>query len=276
MEEAVKNVEKEDFGLNNGTDENKHSITIENFEGPLDLLCFLISKNKMDIFDISLSEITDNYLEFLFQMQELDLDIATEFLIMASNLLYIKSKKLIPAAEPEEELEDEMLTEEELLNRIIEYKKYKERLEDFKEMYKNNFGSFEKYPEKIKLKRELDKSILLDLDCIYNIYISIKENQRIKINEKLKDVEQILTSEKVTIKSKIRQIIEIFKKKSAFVFGKMYDVKKDKKIDVVTAFISVLELSRLKHVSVNQKEMFGDIIVKKENMSNLDISLIKE
>ena len=78
----------------------KHTVAISNFEGPLDLLCFLISKNKMDIFDISLSELTDKYIEYLNEMQSLDMEIATEFMVMATTLLYIKSKKLLPIAEP--------------------------------------------------------------------------------------------------------------------------------------------------------------------------------
>ena len=99
----------------------KYSIKIDNFEGPLDLLIFLIEKNKMNIYDINLTEITDQYIEYLNAMEEMNLEIASEFLIMASSLLYLKSKKLLPKQEDE----TEELTEEELIRRIIEYKKYK-------------------------------------------------------------------------------------------------------------------------------------------------------
>ena len=92
----------------------KYNVAISNFEGPLDLSCFLISKNKMDIFEISLSELTDKYIEYINEMQELDMEIATEFIVMATTLLYIKSKKLLPIAEPEDEVECE-ITEEELM-----------------------------------------------------------------------------------------------------------------------------------------------------------------
>ena len=97
----------------------KYSIKIDNFEGPLDLLIYLIEKNKMDIYDINLTEITDQYIEYLNAMEEMNLEIASEFLIMASSLLYLKSKKLLPKQEDEAE----ELTEEELIRRIIEYKK---------------------------------------------------------------------------------------------------------------------------------------------------------
>ena len=97
-------------------------IKIENFEGPLDLLCYLIDKNKMNIYDVNLSDITDQYIEFLNAMEEMNLEIASEFLVMASTLLYLKSKNLLPKQEEEEE----EITEEELIRRIIEYKKFKE------------------------------------------------------------------------------------------------------------------------------------------------------
>ena len=109
----------------------KYAIKINNFEGPLDLLCHLIDKNKMDISDINLSEISEQYIEYLKEQEELNLEIASEFLVMASTLLYLKSKKLLP----KQEEETEELTEEELIKRIIEYKKYKEISKAFKNNY---------------------------------------------------------------------------------------------------------------------------------------------
>ena len=100
----------------------KYSIKIDNFEGPLDLLCYLIDKNKMNIYDVKLTEITEQYVSYLNEMQEMNLEIASEFLVMASTLLYLKSKSLLPKQEEEEE----EITEEELIRRIIEYKKFKE------------------------------------------------------------------------------------------------------------------------------------------------------
>ena len=101
---------------------NKYALKLQNFEGPLDLLCHLIDKNKMDIYDVKLSEITDQYLEYINEMELQNLDVTSEFLVIASTLVFLKSKELLPK-ENEDEAE---LTEEELLRRIIEYKKYKE------------------------------------------------------------------------------------------------------------------------------------------------------
>ena len=95
---------------------NKYKVKLENFEGPLDLLCHLIDKNKMNIYDINLGEITDQYIEYINQMEKMNLEITSEFLVMASTLLYLKSKILLPnQIEKEEEL-----SEEEILRRIIE------------------------------------------------------------------------------------------------------------------------------------------------------------
>lgn len=253
----------------------KYNIVIDNFEGPFDLLCFLISKNKMDIFDVPLSEITDKYIEYLQNMQELDMDIATEFLIMATTLLYLKSKKLLPLVEPEENEEIE-ITEEELVARLVLYKKYKDKQEELRNMYELNFGTFEKMPEKIKTKITVDYSQIVKIDLLSNLYSQILAKNKEKINVKAEDVDKIAIYEKVTIKSKVNQIVEIFKKRTSFVFNKVFNLNEGKKIDVVTAFLSILELSRLKSVEINQEKMFGDITVKKLSDKEIDLSMVKE
>ena len=101
----------------------KYEVKVENFEGPLDLLCHLIDKNKLDIYKISLSDITDQYIDYINNMEQQNLEVTSEFLIMASTLLYIKSRGLLPKNDEENENE---LTEEELLRKLVEYKSYKE------------------------------------------------------------------------------------------------------------------------------------------------------
>ena len=129
---------------------NKYAIKIDNFEGPLDLLCHLIDKNKMNIYDIKISEITDQYIDYLNEMERLNLEIASEFLIMASTLILLKSKSLLPKqVEDEEEI-----TEEELIKRIIEYKKYKEIIKKFKEQYENSGDRLYGVREEIKLPKQ--------------------------------------------------------------------------------------------------------------------------
>ena len=117
-------------------------FNIKNFEGPLDLLLYLISKNKKNIFEISLSELTDEYVAYLQEMNEKNIEVASEFVVMAATLLDIKARKLLP--ELEENEEEEQISEEELLRRLSQYKIYKQASEKIYEMYKENFGSFVK------------------------------------------------------------------------------------------------------------------------------------
>jgi len=237
---------------------NKYAIKIENFEGPLDLLCHLIDKNKMDIYDIKISEIADQYIDYLNKMEELNLEITSEFIIMASTLLYIKSKGLLPnGAEAEEEL-----TEEQLIQRIIEYKKYKEITSKFKVGYEEFSKRFFKIAELIelpkqKLEVEYSKDILPDL---YKVIIA-RNNE--KINQNAKNIEKIAIIETYTVASKVKEMFKELIRKPKFVFNKLYSISKCNKQEVVTAFTGLLELSRRNKVTTVQEELFGDITVEK-------------
>ena len=187
----------------------KYSIKIDNFEGPLDLLIYLIEKNKMDIYDINLTEITDQYIEYLNAMEEMNLEIASEFLIMASSLLYLKSKKLDEAEE---------LTEEELIRRIIEYKKYKEITKVFKENYSSFSKIIEKNQEEIKLpKRKLEKEY--DKNKIPKIYSELVERTNQRLNQNAKNIEKIALVENYTVASKVKEMFRVLVKQKRFVFN---------------------------------------------------------
>ena len=215
------------------------------------------------------------YIEYLNQMQELDMEIATEFIVMATTLLYIKSKKLLPIADIKEDDVIE-ITEEELIEKIAKYKMYKEKQEELREMYSNNFGSFEKMPEKLKVKRKLDFSVFVSKTQLLERYNDVLKRKFDKINVKAEEIKKIALYEKVTIKSKVKQIIELFKKKTSFVFGSAFNKKNSTKLDIVTALLSVLELTRQRHVELKQENLYGDITVKKISKTSIDVSLIKE
>lgn len=237
---------------------NKYAIKIGNFEGPLDLLCHLIDVNKMDIYDIHLSEITDQYIDYLNKMEKLNLEIASEFLVMASTLLYLKSKKLLPKQEEEEE----EITEEELIKRIIEYKKFKEISKKFKENYLLYSKRIFKMQEEIELpKKKLEKDY--DNTIIPNIYKQIIIKNAEKINKNAKNIEKIAIVENYTVASKVKEMFRVLVKQKRFVFNKMFSIKKHNKQEVVTAFSGLLEMSRRSKVQTNQEELFGDILVEK-------------
>ena len=236
----------------------KYAIKIDNFEGPLDLLCHLIDKNKMNIYDINLSEITDQYLEYLKQMEELNLEVASEFLVMASTLLYIKSKNLLPK---QEEVEEEP-SEEELIRRIIEYKKYKEAIKKLREDYNLNSGRIYKNQEQIELpKQKLEKEF--EKELIPTLYAELLERNKEKKNQNAENIEKIAITDTYTVASKVKEMFKVLVKERKFVFNKLFSLKKHKKQEVVTAFSGLLELSRRSKVQTTQEELFGDILVEK-------------
>ena len=237
----------------------KYSIKIDNFEGPLDLLIYLIEKNKMDIYDIHLAEITDQYIEYLNAMEKLNLEIASEFLVMASSLLYLKSRRLLP----KEEEDTEELTEEELIRRIIEYKKYKEISKKLKENYIIFSKRITKGQEEIELpKRKLEKEY--DNQMIPEIYKDLVERTNQKLNQNAKNIEKIALVENYSVASKVREMFKVLVKQRKFVFNKMFSIKQKDNQEVVTAFSGLLELSRRNKVATRQEEIFGDIVVEKK------------
>lgn len=238
---------------------NRYAIKIENFQGPLDLLLSLIEKNKMDIYDIKLDEITDQYLEYINKAQELNLDLASEFLSLASTLLYIKSRKLLPGKNEEEE----EISEEELIRRIIEYKKYKDITIKLRENFEKNSKRFYKVQETItlpkqKLEEKYEENIIPDL--YEKLWLKNKE----KVNENAKNIEKIAITETVTVLSKVKQMYRELIKNKQFVFNKLFSIKKVSNQEVVTAFSGLLELSRREKVQTEQDRLFGDINVKRK------------
>lgn len=241
--------------------EEKYLIKIDNFEGPFDLLCYLIDKNKMDIFNIKLDEVIEQYIEYMQKMEELDLEIASEFLVMAATLIYLKSKKLIPMLEPEEE--EEELTEEELARRILEYKIYKDFSIALKDRWQEYSGRISKQPDNIKLpKQKIEKTY--NKEIIYVTYYNlVKRNDNLK-NLNYENVSKLAEYEKVTVRSKAREIVKLLMKQPKFIFNKLFAKKQESKLDVVTSFLSLLELAKLKRITVEQKEQFGDIVIEKK------------
>lgn len=237
----------------------QYAIKIDNFEGPLDLLCHLIDINKMNIYDINLNEITDQYIKYLNEMEKMNLEIASEFLVMASTLLYLKSKKLLP--KQEEEVEE--LTEEELIRRIIEYKKFKEISKTLKEDYLEYSNRLFKGQEQIELpKRKLE--VDYENTLIPELYKELVQRNSEKINVNAKNIEKIALVENYTVSSKVKEMFKVLIKQKKFVFNKLFSIKKRNKQEVVTAFSGLLELSRRSKVETVQEEIFGDITVEKK------------
>ena len=236
----------------------KYAIKIENFEGPLDLLCHLIDKNKMNICDIKISEIAYQYIEYINQMEKMNLEVTSEFIIMASTLLFLKSKTLLPT-EVEEEKE---LTEEELIQRIIEYKKYKEISQTLKEKFAYFSKRYTKMQEEIELpKQKIEKNY--QMDNLVEKYKEVIEKNSSRVNKNAENIKKIAITDTYTVSSKVKEMFRELLRKPKFVFNKLYKVSECNKQEVVTAFSGLLELSRRNKVTTKQEEIFGDIVVEK-------------
>jgi segregation and condensation protein A len=242
----------------------KYELQLSNFEGPLDLLCYLIEKNKMDIYKVSISDIADQYINYLQEQEKLNLEIASEFLVMASTLILVKSKGLLPK-ETEDEAE---LTEEELLRRIIEYKKYKEISKKFKENINEYSKRFYKLPDQIELpKQKIEKEY--HVEDVVKAYKALVERNENKKNENAKNIDKIAIHDTYTVAEKVKDIFAELVKRPKFVFGKLFKLGVKPKAEVVTAFSGVLELSRRNKINATQEELFGDIVISKVKDANI-------
>lgn len=241
----------------------EYKIILESFEGPFDLLFHLIEKAEVDIYDIPIAKIADQYIEYIEKMDELDLDITSEFLVMASTLVEIKSKMLLPKQEKEGiQLEfEETDPREELVRRLMEYKKYKEAAKYLKEKEEVQKTIFYKPKEEIDdFVEDGDTSKLLEglqlCDLIKALDSVIK---RVSKNNKKMNIEEIRRDE-ITIEEGMHEITLLLKEKKQVEFN---DCFKDNtsRANIIVLFISILELMKLKLIKIVQQENFGNIFI---------------
>ena len=247
---------------NKKTEISKYSIKIEDFEGPLDLLCFLVKKNKMNIDDINIYKIIEEYLEYMYIMESLNLEVATEFITMASMLIYLKSKKILP--ESCDDKEEDEISEELLKEKIIQYKKYKQA--------SMSLGSrYEEYNYRVSKKREelvLDKKEFEGLYTPYTLTRSYKLQIlkfEMKENMNKDNIEKLVIKEKVSVKDKIKEMFTILSKIPKFVFNTMFLNKNKSKDEIISAFLGILEMAKKNDIKIKQENIFSDILVKKSN-----------
>lgn len=234
---------------------DKYKVNIEKFEGPLDLLLKLIEKEKLDITEVSLKKVTDQFLEHIKDLEEIEADNLADFLILASQLILIKSRALLPDLDIEDE---EEISAEELALRLKEYKRFKEQSEKINEIYKNNKIAFEQ--EFCLQKNDVfapGKNLKLESlnNAMKAIVLSISKfkdlakktvRQTISIKERIADLQQIISKQ---VKLKFKNIIK----------------NSHNRMEAVVSFLALLELIKRQVVDVNQDEIFGDILLKKKN-----------
>ncbi len=240
------------------------SYKLEKFEGPLDLLLHLIEKNKVDIYDIPIVEITRQYLDYVNQMEEEDLNVVSDFLVMAATLLDIKSRMLLPAEEEAEEGEEDPRAE--LVARLLEYRKYKMMAQELSELEDNAQGLLYKAPtipkEVAKYEPPVDLDNLLDgltLARLQKIFDSVMKRQQDKVDP-IRSSFGTIKREPVSLETRIMDVVRFARKHRTFSFRQMLNRQGDK-LEIVVTFLAVLELMKIGKIRLTQEHIFDDMYI---------------
>ena len=234
-------------------------ISIDNFEGPLDLLLHLVKEANIDILDIKVEEITDKYLEYIKREEELNINIAASYLVMASELMYLKSKSLLPVVKKDdEEVEDEEITRENLINRLIEYKRYKEMTPVFKELEEERKKIYIKAPEKVS--NYVDNTLVgeASVDDLIEAFKRFLERK-----EEEKPLETTIARKEYSVKERKNNIRNILKVKRKAYLEELFE-EYNRPVVVVT-FLSILEMVKEKSVVISQDRNFDKILIELRN-----------
>lgn len=230
-----------------------YNVRLESFEGPLDLLLHLIKKNEVDIYDIPIAVITRQYLEYLNLMKELNLDIAGEFLVMASTLIQIKSRTLLPSLLPEEEGEEEEDPRAELVRRLLEYHKYKEASHALNSM---DILGRDLYARKFQ-SAELDGAQSEDEFAEVGLYELVEALQSILAKIPVESFHEV-GGETIPLADRINEILTILQENPSPLFEDLLTASLSREYIVVT-FLAILELCRLKLIRIFQAARYGSI-----------------
>lgn len=241
-----------------------YQVKIDAFEGPLDLLLHLINRLEIDIYDIPVAQITEQYLMYIKTMSELKLDVASEFLVMAATLLAIKSKMLLPKHEEEADVVDpELVYEEdprdELVERLIEYRKYKEAAHDLKSLEEERGLMFTKPPSDLS---DFAKEVVPERqESHVSLYDMLAAFQKLLRRKKLqRPLATKITRQEISIEARMTDVLVCLKQQKAPMnFNELFPYPA--KEHIVVTFLAILELMKRKEIDVLQQENFGDIFV---------------
>ncbi len=239
-----------------------YNIKLEVFEGPLDLLLYLVEKDEVDITCIQVSRICEQFIEYLDLMKELNLDIAGEYLIMAATLIRLKARELLPNKEDEENAsEDEIVNSQQLIQQLIEYKKYKEASKSLKHMEEEQNGSYYRpSDEKIEWaddyeEQEIEATIFDLLSAFKNVVEKAKKEEAY----------HNVIKEEVTIDDCIENVLTNLYDKKEIRFEKLFEGY-NTKIRIVVNFMAILELIKLGKINIRQEKQFGQIWISQKEV----------
>ena len=233
-----------------------YSFCINDFEGPLDLLLHLIRSSKMDIYEINVESITKQYLEFINEAKEMSMDVASEYLVMAAELIHLKSRLLLNKKDEEENSEYEINSEEDLRNKLLEYERVKEVTNSFKELEDKRSNFFTKLPSDLSEFKSDDTLIQgdLDLNDLLNAFELFLARQKLS-----KPLNTKITKRELSVTERTHQIRDILKRDKKCEFTSLFE--EVTKPYVVVTFLSILEMSKNKELMITQDKNFGSIIL---------------
>lgn len=233
-----------------------YQVRIENFEGPLDLLLHLIKKNEINIYDIPVAMIAQQYLEYLEAMGELNLNVAGDFLVMAATLLQIKSKMLLPVDETADDEEEGPDPREELVRRLLEYKAFKEaarQLDDQEKVWREIFWREQAFSVDETVE---EKDLALDNVSLFDLVDALKGVLERTPGGRLIEI----APDNLTVRERMNLILETLEGKDSVSFAALFE-RSSQRLVVVVTFLALLELMRLRVARVFQAETFGPILV---------------
>lgn len=232
-----------------------YKFTINDFEGPLDLLLHLIKQSNINIYDINIVEIAEQYLDFINSKKNINLNIASEYLIMAAELMEIKSKMLLPKKELEDS-EEELDPKETLINKLLEYNKYKNIIPQFQELKNERNNIYTKDPENLNiLEKEVINNESSDLQVLIDALNKFLSEQKIK-----QPLNTTIAKKEYSISKRNLEIKNILKIKKTINFIELFDIIT--KEYVVITFLSILDLAKKKEIIIEQDKNFNTILLK--------------
>lgn len=235
----------------------EYLIDINDFHGPLDLLLHLVKRKEKDIYEIQTSEIIEDYLNYINQMQDLNIDIASEFLLMAATLVHLKSKMLLGSDEEiEEENEFDIQSEEDLKNKILEYEKYKNVTDTFKELEEKRSEFYTKSPESLKqfTNQKISNDGSVTLEDLINAFLNFQE--RINLE---KPINTKITKKELNVEDQVNVIKNKLRAKSKMNFIELFD-EINKEYLIVT-FLAILQMSKNDEINIYQENNFENIMI---------------
>lgn len=239
--------------------ENDYKVKLEVFEGPLDLLLYLIKRDEVDIYDISIERITRQYLEYMEAFKILDIDVAGEFVVMAANLIYMKSRSLLPVHQqpPEDEVEEDD-PRWELIRQLIEYKKFKDAAEKLQLREALQEQLFARRPEKPDF--EADATLTVNEVGIFDLINAFQKVLK-RLDGKKEDLREIF-EENFTVSDKIEYLLGWMKPGKDVPFTSLF-AEAASRTEIVVTFLALLELIRMKQLRVLQEQTFGEILIRR-------------